>query len=89
MFNNIGGKIKTIATCFTWISMILDVILGIAMIILDQNLRIYGLIFLFVGPISSWIWMSFLYGFGQLVENSDILVDELVYRNENNIENKT
>ena len=34
------------------------------------------MIVLIGGPISSWITSVFLYGFGKLVENSDILVAE-------------
>lgn len=80
MFDNIGGKIKVLA-------MVGCLIGTVASLILAGNILIDGLIgeksdglwvgfvILIAGPLLSWIGSFTLYGFGQLVENSDILVE--------------
>ncbi len=87
-FDNIGGKIKHLAKilCYTGISIALIYasykifILGI--FASDPNIEesekisevIEGIIIGIIGPIVSWICSFFMYGFGQLIENTDILV---------------
>ena len=81
MFDNIGGKIKGLAKVIFIISACFIVLLGI---ILMTSLQMYGsfyslifgLIFMAIGILFSWISSWFLYGFGQLIENSDVLVKE-------------
>ena len=72
MFNNIGGKIKAVAACFTWIGFIAS-ILGGAYIILESELLL-GLLVMLIGCFASWLSSLTLYGFGQLIENTDKLV---------------
>ena len=80
-FNNIGKKIKILAVVSAIIAGILWVSVGIKQCALAQKLGEYGanylesgLFCIIVGPIISWVSCFVLYGFGQLVENSDKLV---------------
>jgi len=78
MFDNIGGKIKTLAIAVCWIGIIGSVIAGIVMIADDEDMLLYGLLSILGGPLFSWVGSFALYGFGQLVENSD-RSNELLY----------
>lgn len=72
MFNNIGSKIKTVAQVVTWIGVIASVIGGMIMMVsLESPI---GLLIMIGGPLLSWVSSLTLYGFGQLIENTDILV---------------
>ena len=84
-FKNIGNKIKILATIIAIIGSITSVIYGI-ILIFKTNYDIEGILWLIIGPIASWISCFVLYGFGQLVDNSDKLVET---KNINNVENKT
>ena len=81
MFNNIGRKIKIYAEVVSWIGIIICIIFGVILIISGVNesigLIFSGLLIALVGSLFCWISSFFLYGFGQLVENSDILVETL------------
>ena len=79
MFNNIGRKIKTLAKVLCWLGIIASVISGIAMVLtgVDAELGgaaavVGGIVMMVVGSLVSWIGSFCMYGFGQLVENSDI-----------------
>ncbi len=75
MFNNIGGKIKGLATVLTSAGIIASCIIGIIYILSgDGDNVLQGFLILAIGSLSSWLGSFLLYGFGQLVENSDILV---------------
>lgn len=74
MFDNIGGKIKTLAQVVTWVGIIASVISGVALIAINGRLIIIGLMVMIFGALVSWISSFLLYGFGQLVENSDKLI---------------
>ncbi|MBR1625232.1 MAG: hypothetical protein IJ676_05780 [Clostridia bacterium] len=75
MFKDIGKKIKVVAKVCTWIGIIGGAICGIVLLALD--IIIAGIIVLIVAPIISWLSMFTLYGFGQLIDNSDIIVNLL------------
>ena len=82
MFNNIGNKIKTYAEVVSWIGIIACIILGVISIIVgiaNESLEaiFIGILVALIGSLSCWIESFVLYGFGQLVENSDILVKTL------------
>lgn len=78
MFDNIGGKIKTLAKIICWIGIIASVISGIALMASGAN-RYYsgpgpvllGILTIVFGSLASWIGSFFTYGFGQLIENTD------------------
>ena len=84
MFNyeNIGDKIKGLAQMAFVVEAIAAVITGIALMATDEDLILYGLLVLIVGPIIAWVSSWLLYGFGQLVENSDIIAEEYNRKNE-------
>ncbi len=79
MFNNIGSKIKILASCIFWISSVVSVIIGIFYLILAIKAQvitvglsyiILGLLIPIVGIIASWICGMFVYGFGELIEKT-------------------
>ena len=73
MFENIGGKIKGLAKVVCWIGIILSVITGILAIAAQGSAGfIPGIAIIIVGALGSWVGSFVLYGFGEMVENSDI-----------------
>ena len=86
MFNNIGGKIKALAKVLCWLGIILSVLSGIAILASGDSGRIAvngaystvssgvaGILVIVIGCLASWIGSFFAYGFGQLIENSDVI----------------
>lgn len=67
MFKNIGGKIKTLAVILTVIDIIGSIVGGIVLIDMDEGL---GATVIVVGILFSWINSFFIYGFGELIENT-------------------
>lgn len=74
MFNNIGGKIKIVAMTLCIIESVISAILGLVLIVVDKSTIATGILLIIVGPLLAWLGSFLLYGFGQLIENSDILV---------------
>ena len=73
MYDNIGGKIKGLAKASFIVAAIAEVITGIALMAADEDLILYGLLVLVVGPIVAWVSSWLLYGFGELIDKaSDI-----------------
>ena len=68
LFSNIGSKIKNLASVIAWIGIILSVILGIVTFETSAGL---GFLIMIFGGLVSWIGSFILYGFGQLIENTD------------------
>ena len=85
MFDNIGGKIKTLAKVVCWIGIIACIITGIVLMATDDDLILVGILTAVVGSLLSWVSSFILYGFGQLVENSDTIAN----RNVNSHSNST
>ena len=81
MFNNIGRKIKTLAKVITGIGITASIIYGAVVVRLSNSpiFIIQGLLTMIVGSLISWLSSVTLYGFGQLIENTDILVS--IHRN--------
>ena len=83
MFNNIGGKIKGFAKFICWLGIIASVIIAILNIttsVAVGNIAIgvlVGVLIAVGGVLVSWIGSFLLYGFGQLIENSDIIANKL------------
>ena len=75
MFNyeNIGGKIKGLARAAFIVEAIAAVISGLVMMVEDDDMIPFALLVMVVGPIVAWVGSWLLYGFGQLIENSDIV----------------
>ena len=73
MYDNIGGKIKGLAKASFIVAAIAVVITGIALMAADEDLILYGLLVMVVGPIVAWVSSWLLYGFGELIDKaSDI-----------------
>ena len=76
MFDNIGGKIKTLAKVICWISIIASVILAIIIFVSAEDAYneetniMLGFVFLIGGILSSWLGSFFIYGFGELIEKA-------------------
>ncbi len=74
MFDNIGKKIKNLAATCAWIGIIGSIVLGIAIISEgSDDEAIIGILTAGVGALVSWVSSFCLYGFGQLIENTDII----------------
>lgn len=71
MFENIGGKIKMLASVICWTGIAVSLIVGVVFIVIAP---LAGIAIIILGPLLSWISSFFTYGFGQLIENSDKLV---------------
>lgn len=76
MFENIGNKIKTLAKVLCWIGIIVSVVVAIVLFASDDDLVGIGFLVLIGGSLISWIASFVLFGFGQLVENSDIIAEQ-------------
>lgn len=80
MYNNIGGKIKGLAKFFAWLGIILSILGGLGMAAAahgEAALIIGGVVVAVIGALCSWIGSFVFYGYGQLIENSDKMVDQL------------
>ena len=78
MFSNIGGKIKTLAKIIFAVEAVIIVIWAFKLLFSEyEEVRLTGLIVLVVGLLVSWISSWFLYGFGELIETNQLLVDTL------------
>ena len=66
MFDNIGGKIKTLALVSTIIGMVAFGIYGLAL--LFSGAVLIGILVAGLGCLSAWIGSFLLYGFGELIE---------------------
>ena len=80
MFNNVGNKIQSFAKFVFVFGTIVAVIAAVVFVLIGIGAGeptittiyiIYGLMFLIVGPIISWINSLFIYGFGQLIINTN------------------
>lgn len=87
MFDNIGGKIKSLAQVVCWIGIICSVIYGIIITSSDEEMAVLGFIIIVIGSLISWVSSFTLYGFGQLIENTDQLVHstKVAHSNKENI----
>ncbi len=76
MFNNVGAKIKAIAKVAAWIGIAVCLIYGFVMLVSMENMALIGLLIMTVGSLVSWISALVLYGFGELIENSNIIANK-------------
>ena len=78
MFDNIGKKIKTLTKVLVWVGIITSVIAGVVFFIIaedvpEEEYGTYiglGFAYLIGGPLLSWVSGFFMYGFGELVDNT-------------------
>lgn len=71
MFKNIGKKIKLLAQIVTWIQIVIYFVLAMALL---DDMPLLGLAILIIGIGLAWLSSFLLYGFGQLIDNTDKLV---------------
>ncbi len=74
MFDNIGSKIKTLAQVVVWIGIIASVFSGSIVMTIDDEYVLLGFAIAIIGSLVSVSSSFVLYGFGKLIENTDILV---------------
>lgn len=76
MFNDIGRKIKLLASIVAWGGIIGSIISGIGTFVslndnyMTEDFAFVGIIVAIVGAISSWIGSFVLYGFGELIDQT-------------------
>lgn len=80
MFDHIGRKIQILAIVLCALGITASVVTGIVYISAIDSpdaRRVWaGILFMFLGSLLSWVSTFVLYGFGHLIENSDILVSQ-------------
>lgn len=77
MFENVGSKIKGVAQAGFLLEAIGAVIAGISLMAADEDLIWAGVLVLAFGPIAALVVSWFIYGYGQLIENSDLATEAL------------
>ncbi len=75
MFDNIGEKIKTLATVSCWIGIVAS-FLGSIVLLLGGEL-LTALLTAVSGPLASWVGSFVLYGFGDLIETNRMILSKL------------
>ena len=85
MFDNISDKMKSAATALAILGIIGSIIIGTFMIAEAKDSYypsatevLGGLLVMIVGSLSSWVSSFILYGFGQLIENTDVISSKYV-----------
>lgn len=71
MFDNIGRKIKGLAKFVCWVGIICSIISGIMMATTGGAGVLAGIMTIIIGGLCSWVGSFVLYGFGEIVQNSD------------------
>jgi len=84
MFNNIGKKIKILASVIAIIGICCSIMFFLIKFFTANNIKL-GIYVAIFGSLFSWIGSFVLYGFGQLIENSDKIVklEKKKYNKEN------
>ena len=88
MFENIGDKIKVLAKVICIVEIIFSIIFGAICMFIGKFRIAYifnGIIIAFIGSLIAWISIFFMYGFGQLISNSDKIVKNI---EKNNLKSK-
>lgn len=81
MYDNIGGKIKMVAKVVGFAGIGISILTGLLFLLVafsEEKFSYFGIGILvaFLGSLISWVSTIALYGFGQLVENTDVLVQD-------------
>ena len=77
MFTNIGKKIKTLAQVICWLGIIGSVISGFGLMATEDDLIGIGVLVMVLGALFSWIGSFFLYGFGELIDQTQMINTKL------------
>ena len=81
MFENVGEKIQKAAS-FLFVFEIIASLIG-GFFLIANELFILGLITIIAGSFVSWLSFLFVYGYGQLIENSDRIATQAGRINKN------
>lgn len=84
MFEQIGSKIKGLATFLTVAGIFAGVILWISLMAIDEDLALIGILAGVAIAVLSWISSFVLFGFGELVENSNIIAIQMTEEGKRN-----
>lgn len=81
MYDNIGGKIKTVAKVVGFTGIGISILTGLLFLLVafsEEKFSYFGIGILvaFLGSLISWVSTIALYGFGQLVENTDVIAKQ-------------
>ena len=68
MFENIGGKIKSLAKICCVAGMVVCILLGGAMVIVGNVVN--GIVMIIIGCLASWTGSFATYGLGELIETT-------------------
>ena len=68
MYDNISGKIKTLAMVQCFIGTGFSIIAGFVLLLGKEGLL--GLLVMVLGAVSSWMFSFLIYGFGELIEKT-------------------
>ena len=71
MFSNVGDKIKIVAKIFFMLELIASVIGGIYVMTYGGVYVLFGLLTAVAGVLVAWASALFIFGFGQLISNTD------------------
>lgn len=82
MFHDIGKKLKTIAEIVTVAGSPLFIFAGLAYMAMGEDVAFIGLSIALGGTLCCVIGGFMIYGFGQLIENTDVLAAEAKNRAE-------
>ena len=77
MFDNIGKKIKGLAKGLFILVAIFDVIVGLTLVFINNETAIIGMLVAVLGPPSAWISSFVLYGFGELIDKTCEIADNI------------
>lgn len=81
MKKSVGTSIMNFADTYFVIGLFLSIICGFLAMVFNENIFV-GIVFASLLAGSIWVSKILIYGFGQLIENSDKLL-EFVTKNEN------
>ena len=70
MYDNIGKKIKGLATVIFILEALTALISGIAFMAIDDDMIWLGVLTIIIGPVFAWISSWLLYGFGELIDKT-------------------
>lgn len=76
LYENIGGKVKSLAKCAFIVEAIGAIITGFVLVASDSGLAFYGLLTIVFGPIVAWVSSWILYAFGELVDKTCALAEK-------------
>lgn len=68
MFENVGSKIKALASALAGVGIFLSLVIGILMVV--SGVVGTGFLVMVVGGFGSWVSSAFLYGFGELIDTA-------------------